>query len=125
MRRTHPGGRRRIRTGLDRLKAVAALGIAVLDSEALEVGIEWRGVRITRVGVAPVSVGLPKLDPRPFQRLPLDVHDSPHDIDHLARGAAWLTRHGSQIGGFLHRSENWIERPEDFAWSAFQRLGEH
>jgi len=43
-------------------------------------------------GVAPVGVGLPKLDPRPSPRLPLDIHDPPHDIDDLARGASGLAR---------------------------------
>lgn len=99
--------------------------IGILNGEALEVGIERRGVRVTRVGVAPVGVGLPELDSRPFQRLPLEVHDTPHDIDRLTRGATWLARQDGQIGGFLDGSQDRVEGPEDFTWSPFQSLGEH
>src|SRR6266852_1895862 len=119
MRRPHPVGSSRIGSWLDRLEPIPALGIGVLNGEALEVGIERRWVRVTRMGVAPVGVGLPKLNSRPFQWLPLDVHDTPHDIDHLARGASCLTRQGSQIGGLLPGSEDGVKGPEDFPWSPF------
>src|SRR5882724_8680044 len=92
MGRSHPVGSSRIRPGLDRLKPITALGIGVLNGEALEVGIKGCRIRVTRVSVAPVRIGLPQLNPRRFDWLPLHVHDPPHGIDHLARSASWLAR---------------------------------
>src|SRR5437762_13790367 len=85
MRRTHPVGSRRIRPRLDRLEPILALGVGVLDGEALEVRIQRRWVRVTRVAVAALGVGLPELDPRPSDRLPLDAQDPSHHMDHLSR----------------------------------------
>src|SRR6266446_2657298 len=125
MRWPHPVGSSRIRPWLDRLEAITALGIGVLNGEALKVGIEGRRVRVTRVGVAPMGIGLPQLDPRAIDWLPVNVHNSAHRIDDLAGGAAWFARSRSQIGGLLHRAEDGIKRSENFAWSPFQRLREH
>lgn len=124
MRWAHPVASGGVGSGLDRLEPIPALRVGVLNGEAFEVGVERGRVRVTRMGVAPVGVRLPQLDFRALHRLRLHVHDATHDIDHLARGASGLTRQGSQIGGLLHRSEDRVERSENFAWSPSQGLGE-
>src|SRR5262245_42209382 len=120
----HPSRIGRVRAGLDRLEPKPTLSIGGLNGEALEVGIQRRRVRITRVGVPPVRVGLPELDPRPFHRLSLDAQDAAHDIYHLARGPPWLAGQYREIRTLIDCSENRVEGTENLAWRPFERLGE-
>src|ERR1700722_17757849 len=53
---------RRIAARFDRTKAVVPGGICCETREALEIGIERRGVNITRMTIFPSSVGLPDVD---------------------------------------------------------------
>src|SRR5262245_7488146 len=122
--RPHPVGRRRIGAGLDCFETVAAFRVGVLDGEALEVGIQRRGIRVARVRVAAMRVRLPELDARTTDGLPLDVEDPAHHVNDLTGGAPRLARNDGEIGALVHALDDGIERTEDLAGRPLQRLGE-
>ena len=74
--RPHPPGSRGIGTRLDGLEAVPTFRVGGLDGEAVEVGIERSRIRVARMVVAPVRVGLPELHPGVPHGLPFDVEDA-------------------------------------------------
>src|SRR5439155_5833608 len=74
---------------------------------------------------AALGVGLPEFDPRPSDRLPLDVQDPSHHMDHLSRRASLPSGDGGQIRTPLDPFDDGIKRSEDFPWSPLERLGEH
>ena len=97
MRRANPSGRDGVGAGNDGANAPGAVFRGVEARIALEIGVEGLRVRVARVQVAALGVGLPDVDDGAAHGLALAVEHAADDFDHLALGAVAPARHLRQV----------------------------
>src|SRR5947209_19100121 len=83
MRRPVPALSNRVRTGLDGLEPIAAVGVGERDPVAGEIPIQRCRIGIGRLGVAPGGVRLPDLDLGALDRPALDVEQLYCQVEQL------------------------------------------
>ncbi len=100
----------RIGCRLDRLVSIPPLRVGDEHRGPVEIRVERSRIRVARMRVAPIRIGLPHLDRRVANWLPSEVQDAPHDVEHLSGRATGATGHARQIGGSR-------ELPERIEWA--------
>src|ERR1051325_2374135 len=95
-------------------EAITSFFIRVVDRRTIKVRVEWGGIRVTRMRIAPLRIGLPHFHLCLANRLARKIQHLPDHIEDLPPGATGTTGHPRQIGGFRHFRKR-IKRPEYLA----------
>src|SRR5258706_2666660 len=113
MRSANRGRINRIRTGPDRLKAIAPLRVSCLEAVTLKIGIQRSRVTIRRMIIPAMCIGLPDLEPGSPDRLPILVQYLTRQMDDFALCLSVPAFDYSQVSILIERFHNRIERPHD------------
>ena len=96
---THQIRPRRIGGGLDRLESIPALRVGGQRGGPFKIRIERRRVRVARMCIASMGIGLPDLDLGIMNRIAGNTQHAAHDVEDLAFRATRSTRNPCEIAG--------------------------